>query len=136
MRNVREMVRMQRTVEAFLKAGVTAAVRFTRRALVRATPKRTQFAAGWVFGVGGPPDLVPQDKPTQTLFPLPGDQETDAQMEAEYGLGDDVAMVSPATYIVFLNAGTSPQAPENFVQDAIDEAATALEGWRWEGLAA
>lgn len=136
-KNEQEMRRMARTLRAFFRAGVTAAVRMTRRNLVKATPKATQFAAGWRVGVGGPPDIVPKDKPELPLYPLPGDHDTDREM-GTYQLGDEVVLMSQATYIVYLNAGTSPQAEANFVQDAISESQEEFSGWRWdgEGLAA
>lgn len=134
--NQKEVDRMMRAVRAYLKDGVIAAVRMTRRNLVKATPKRTQFAAGWALGIGGLPDIVPKDKPELPLYALPGDNETDAEMEAGYDLGDDTYLLSPGTYIVYLNAGTSPQADENFIQDAVTEAIKEHADWKWEGLAA
>lgn len=125
---------MVRTIRAFLRDGVKAVLRYTHRELVKATPKRTQFAAGWAFGLGGPP-FAPQDKPTQTIYPLRGDSDVDADL-AGFQLGDEIVGLSPATYIKFLNAGTSPQADANFVQDAISEAQDQFRGWRWEGIAA
>ena len=134
--NQKEVARMMLTLRAFLKDGVIAAVRITRRNLVKKTPKLTQFAAGWALGIGGLPDIVPKDKPELPLYALPGDNETEAQMESEYDLGDDIYLLSPATYIKYLNAGTSPQADANFVQDAVEEAGQELASWEWEGLAA
>lgn len=131
--NEREMRRLVRVMEAFLTAGAMATVRTTRRNLVKATPKHTQFAAQWPMG---PPYVEQQDKPSRPLYNLPGDHETDAWMMANWELGDEAGMISPASYIVYLNAGTSPQADENFIPDAIDESIQEMRGWQWDGKVA
>ena len=58
----------------------------------------------------------------------------------ELQLGDDVHLVSPASvppeeYLKFLNDGSSPQAPANFIQDAVTEAEAEFQSWRWDGVA-
>lgn len=141
-RNDREMLRLVRTLDAFFTAGVGAAVRFVRRRLVRATPKDTQFAAGWTIGIGGPPDITPLDKPPQAIHPLPGDADTDAEMARSYRLGDDVVLVSPARYIRWLVEPSvvarvaKPQAPATFIEDEIEAARQDLASWRWGGTVA
>lgn len=135
MHNEAELRRLVNTVEAFLVAGVKAAVRITRRNLVKATPKRTQFAAGWVVLLDGA-GFEQQDKPTKTIYPLPGDTDTAREM-SPYQLGDEVALVSPATYIKWLDLlGNSPQADANFIQDTLEESRQQLLAWRWDGAPA
>jgi hypothetical protein len=131
--NERRLRRIARAMEEFFVAGATACVRTTRRNLVKATPKRTQHAARWELGVGGPPEIVQSRKPQQTIYPLLGDAETDTQMAAEYKLGDPVVLVSRATYIKFLNRGSSKQAGANFIEGEIRAAIVAMDGWRYEG---
>ncbi len=117
----------------FLKAGKSAIVRFVHQNVVRETPKRTGFAAGWRAGIGGPPSITP-GKPTQARYPLPGDSEIDA-VTAQSGLGDDIVMVSPADYIKFLESPffRSPQQQEPWIAPAIEEAQKKLATWQWDG---
>lgn len=120
----------------FLLEGKKASVRFTHRNLVRATPKRTGFASGWVAGVGGPPPIEP-GRPTRPRYGIPGDVEID-QVVGGAALGEDITLVSPAIYIRALAKpnrprwGSDQQPKEGWIQDAIDDAGDRLATWRFK----
>lgn len=131
--NEMEMRRVAGEIRSFATAGTKAGVRITRRNLVKDTPKLTQLAAWWQLGVGGPPAFEPLDEPKREIYPLVGDHETDSDL-ADFELGDDIVIRSSATYIKWLNKlGNSPQAPKDFVPDAVDRSMNELRSWRWEG---
>lgn len=139
MSNEATMLRLVDTVGRFLLDGQKQSLRFVHRHLVagppgKGTPKDTGFAAGWVAGVGGPPDLE-VGRPELPRYPLRGDAELDQDLR-DMKLGDKVSFASPAIYIAKLVfSGHSQQQPDPWLDDAIDAAAADLRAWQWEDAA-
>lgn len=118
------------TLEQFLLAGFKASVGFVGEELVRRTPKRTGYAAGWMPGINAPPFSPGQ--PSKARYPLPGNLEWDNALQA-LELGSNVVLMSPASYIVSIALeGKSPQAPDPIVDPAVEAAIAKLAKWRWD----
>lgn len=107
------------------------------QALTSATPVDTGFArAGWTPSVGAP-DPGPSERPSEptvaraqadALFAAHSKQAQ--ELAASYRLGQGaVFIVNNVRYVVFLNAGSSAQAPALFVERAV---ATAIAATRRE----
>lgn len=107
------------------------------QALTSATPVDTGFArAGWTPSVGAP-DPGPSERPSKPAVAraqaeaLFGSHSRAAELLASsYRLGQGaVFIVNNVRYVVYLNAGSSAQAPALFVERAV---ATAIAATRRE----
>lgn len=103
------------------------------QALTSATPVDTGFArAGWTPSVGAP-DPGPSDRPTkptvaraQAAALFQSHQQASQLLASNYKLAQGaVFIVNNVRYVVFLNAGSSAQAPALFVEQAVARAVAA-----------
>jgi len=85
--------------------------------LIKATPVDTGFArSNWVPNIGGPAQTSGEFNAS------PEQQAGISDVIAAYQIEDGPIYISNNTsYIAALNAGSSPQAPPGFVEEAIDE---------------
>lgn len=102
------------------------------QALTTATPVDTGFArAGWTPSVGAP-DPGPSERPApavaraQAVALFQAHQQASQLLASNYKLAQGaVFIVNNVRYVVFLNTGTSAQAPAMFVEQAVAQAVAA-----------
>lgn len=107
--------RFDRLVDARLRRLVIGVGAELTRELGRATPFDTgRAAASWTAAVNGP------DTRTQPPEFVAGSREAAVQFQridlSGFVLGDSIHISNSVEYIPFLNAGSSRQAPSNFVE--------------------
>ena len=103
--------------------------------LTTSTPVLTGFArAGWVPSTGAPtpgPSEAPSDQTVAeaqaaTLFGQ--NKQVSARIAQGYKLSDGpIFIVNNVAYVVYLNEGTSAQAPAMFVEAGIAQAVAATQ---------
>ncbi len=111
----RRLNRVARRLTRNTEALMTAVVEDIGRELVPATPVDTGFArANWRPSLNAPAT-------TPVSFLDPTGSATIARIDTvakRFRIGDEAWIVNRAPYIGNLNAGSSPQAPPDFVRDA------------------
>lgn len=131
-------VRSARQVDALVRGGVEEVVRRlqlrTWQVLTSATPVDTGFArANWTPTVGSPISER-RDQPasatearSQARSGLPANRARAEQIAQSYLLMHGrVFIVNPVPYVVYLNEGSSSQAPAKFVERGIGQAIRSL----------
>lgn len=144
------MVDQSKRIEKELRAAGAAAIRRLQlrsfQALTSATPVDTGFArAGWTPSVGSaiaepnprPAGAGSRDAPgpnrgaveAQASSNLSANQAKALQIAATYRLEQgSVFLTNAVPYVVFLNEGSSSQAPSKFVERALSAALLSLGG--------
>jgi hypothetical protein len=108
------------------------------QALVSATPVYTGFARSSWFPTLGSPLTQPIEKPSldaaarqAAAKQLAENRGRSKKIQDTYRIGQGAAFITnPASYIVFLNGGSSAQAPAMFVERAVEQAAVSLRNFR------
>ena len=101
--------------------------------LIARTPVDTGWArANWLASIGAPieRDLSAVDPNTGIISSARGEQASgQAAIATRYNINQgSIFIVNNVPYIIFLNFGSSAQAPAMFVEQAISDAITGLNG--------
>lgn len=127
-----------RRIEALLKGTAESSVRKLQlgvwQSLTSATPVDTGFArAGWTPSTGSPVADRLDAPPTKDAARSQGSQRQSANMARALNIAStykleqgQVFITNAVPYIVFLNEGSSSQAPSKFVERAINAAIRSL----------
>lgn len=101
--------------------------------LAVATPKDTGWASGnWIGSIGAPvaaPDGAPGTPGVRGSATLSGASEASAAAIARWRMGQGrIYVTNRVPYVVYLDAGTSAQAPAGFVRASIIKAIDTVRG--------
>lgn len=118
------------TVKEGTRETAGAALRATQRNLTARGPKRTGRFRGSVIPYRGAPTEPPPPE-DQAFFPIRGDNEVDALMQG-WEPGEEVGTASELDYSNRLAHGYSKQAPDGWVDVAVMDAVSEVEGRQLE----
>lgn len=122
MARIERSERLFREVSLRLEGAVEGYVRLIVTELAE-LPGATPVDTGLARGNWRPSLNVPVQDPTSLPDPSgDGAAERIRSVARQYRIGDTVYVVNRVPYIGALNAGSSPQAPPNFVETEVDAA--------------